>query len=107
MRQASRMAFIRVPRFGGGVAANRRRFMNGFAHASTLVLSLAFPALAAAEGVALSGTVTSREEGPMEGVLVSAQREGSPITVTVVSDAKGHFLFPAGRLAPGPHAIRI
>ncbi|MGZ5067163.1 MAG: oligoendopeptidase F [Usitatibacter sp.] len=60
-----------------------------------------------ARGGGLSGTVGSREEGPMEGVLVSAQREGSPITVTVVSDDQGRFRFPAGRLAPGPHAIRI
>ena len=37
----------------------------------------------------LRGTVTSDREGPMEGVLVSARRQGSPITVTVVSNAKG------------------
>ncbi|HET9652452.1 MAG TPA: carboxypeptidase regulatory-like domain-containing protein [Usitatibacter sp.] len=72
-----------------------------------LAIVLAFPLIAAAEGVALSGTVTSREEGAMEGVLVSAQGEGSPITVTVVSDDKGRFRFPAGRLAAGRHAIRV
>ncbi|HET7400488.1 MAG TPA: carboxypeptidase-like regulatory domain-containing protein, partial [Usitatibacter sp.] len=81
--------------------------MNRIARACIVFLSIAFPGIAAAEAVTLSGTVGSREEGPMEGVLVSAQRVGSPVTVTVVSDAKGHFLFPAGRLAPGPHAIRI
>jgi len=43
----------------------------------------------------------------MEGVLVSAQRAGSPITVTVVSDKAGHFRFPDGRLAPGDYALRI
>ncbi|MGZ5079444.1 MAG: carboxypeptidase regulatory-like domain-containing protein [Usitatibacter sp.] len=55
----------------------------------------------------LSGTVASKEEGAMEGVLVSAQRSGSPITVTVVSDAKGRYRFPADKLGPGRYAIRI
>jgi virginiamycin B lyase len=43
----------------------------------------------------------------MEGVLVSAQKMGSPVTVTVVSDEQGHFHFPDGRLAPGHYALRI
>src|SRR5258706_15522639 len=55
----------------------------------------------------LSGTVTSQEEGPMEGVLVSAQAAGSPITITVVTDAKGNYAFPEGKLKPGTYAIRI
>src|SRR5438094_984984 len=38
---------------------------------------------------ALTGTVTSTEEGKMEGVLVSAKRNESRITVTVVTDANG------------------
>jgi streptogramin lyase len=56
---------------------------------------------------ALSGTVSSAEEGSMEGVIVSAQKEGSNITVSVVSDDKGNFTFPADRLAPGTYAISI
>src|ERR1700739_1040026 len=55
----------------------------------------------------LTGTVSSAEEGAMEGVLVSAQRDGSPITVTVVSGAAGHFRFPEARLTPGHYALRI
>src|SRR5262249_16259852 len=58
-------------------------------------------------GVALGGTVTSAEEGAMEGVLVSARRAGSPITVTVVSDAQGHYRFPADRPAAGGHTLTI
>src|ERR1700692_1906656 len=54
---------------------------------------------------ALTGTVTSAEEGPMEGVLVSAKKDGSTITVTVVTDAKGQYSFPADRLAAGHYAI--
>jgi streptogramin lyase len=58
-------------------------------------------------GIALAGTVTSAEEGAMEGVLVSAQRAGSPISVTVVSDAQGRYQFPADRLAAGAYALTI
>ncbi|MGB6730837.1 MAG: carboxypeptidase regulatory-like domain-containing protein, partial [Xanthobacteraceae bacterium] len=55
----------------------------------------------------LAGTVTSAAEGTMEGVLVSAQKLGSPITITVVSDAQGRFRFPDGRLSPGHYTLRI
>ncbi|MGA2944779.1 MAG: carboxypeptidase-like regulatory domain-containing protein, partial [Xanthobacteraceae bacterium] len=55
----------------------------------------------------LSGSVSSADEGAMEGVLVSAQKAGSPIIVTVVSDERGHFNFPDGRLTPGHYALRI
>jgi streptogramin lyase len=79
-----------------------------------LVSSCLFAAIspaAAATGSAsvppLSGTVSSKEEGPMEGVLVSAQRSGSPITITVVSDAKGGYRFAGDKLGPGRYAIRI
>ena len=44
----------------------------------------------------LSGQVSSSEEGLMEGVLVSAKKEGSSVTTTVVSNDKGQFAFPAG-----------
>ena len=37
----------------------------------------------------LSGQVSSAEEGPMEGVLVSAKKDGSTITTTVVTNEKG------------------
>ena len=51
---------------------------------------------------ALTGVVTSAEEGAMEGVLVSAKKAGSTITVTVVSDEHGRYGFAASRLEPGP-----
>jgi len=40
------------------------------------------PALAQAPA-ALTGQVSSAAEGPMEGVLVSARRDGATVTVTV------------------------
>jgi virginiamycin B lyase len=55
----------------------------------------------------LSGQVSSNEEGAMEGVLVSAKKEGSTITTTVVSDDKGRYSFPAGKLEAGRYAITI
>src|ERR1700691_2152496 len=61
----------------------------------------------AQNAAALSGAVTSAKEGPMEGVVVSARKDGSIITVSVVSDDKGHFSFPASRLDPGHYAISI
>jgi virginiamycin B lyase len=57
--------------------------------------------------VALGGRVTSAEEGPMEGVLVSARRAGATVTTTVVTDRQGHYEFPSARLEPGEYALRI
>ena len=54
---------------------------------------------------ALTGQVSSKEEGSMEGVLVSAKKAGSTITVTVVSDPQGRYRFPAGRLGPGQYSL--
>jgi streptogramin lyase len=56
---------------------------------------------------AIAGRVRSMQEGPMEGVLVSAKRADSTITVTVVSDAQGRYRFPVDRLPPGTYALRI
>src|SRR5687767_10230329 len=66
-----------------------------------------FPLSVVAQDLALTGTVSSAEEGSMEGVLVSARREGSNKTVTVVTDEKGVYRFPASRLEPGKYAITI
>ena len=56
---------------------------------------------------ALQGQVSSAEEGPMEGVLVSAKREGSTVTVTVVSDQQGRYRFPRNKLEAGQYSVRI
>ena len=54
---------------------------------------------------ALAGQVTSAEEGPMEGVVVSAKKQGSTITVSVITDEQGRYSFPANRLEPGEYAL--
>jgi streptogramin lyase len=55
---------------------------------------------------ALIGQVTSPEEGPMEGVLVSVKRVGSTQTITVASDERGRYRFPRVRLEPGEYSLR-
>src|SRR3984893_3066226 len=55
---------------------------------------------------ALSGQVASAEEGPMEGVVVSAKKDGSTISISVVTNAAGRFAFPVARLEPGRYALK-
>jgi virginiamycin B lyase len=62
---------------------------------------------AALGSVALTGQVTSADEGAMEGVLVSAKKTGSTITTTVFTDEKGRYQFPAARIAPGHYVISV
>jgi streptogramin lyase len=54
---------------------------------------------------ALTGVVTSAQEGAMEGVVVSAKRAGSTVTVSVATQDQGRFSFPATRLEPGQYAL--
>ena len=67
-------------------------------HPRNLLLALAAGAIAvgftlvsaqAQAPMALSGQVSSAADGPMEGVVVSAKREGSTATISVVSDSTG------------------
>ena len=76
---------------------------------SRIVLLSAVVSLASLRGqnVALTGVVSYGDEGPLEGVLVSASKAGSPITVTVVSDRTGRYRFPSARLDPGQYTLRI
>jgi virginiamycin B lyase len=57
--------------------------------------------------VALTGQVSSAKEGLMEGVVVGAKKDGSTITVNVMSEEKGRFNFPASKLGPGHYALKI
>src|SRR5215831_2942557 len=56
---------------------------------------------------ALTGRVTSQEEGAMEGVVVSAKKDGSTITVSVVSNKQGVYSFRTNRLEPGHYSLKI
>jgi virginiamycin B lyase len=75
---------------------------------------LAFTLLLAGSGTlpaqttapALTGKVTA-EQGALEGVLVSAKKAGSNVTITVVSDKDGRYSFPAAKLDAGEYTLRI
>src|SRR6267378_6834927 len=81
--------------------------------ASAGVMFVAFlavrgPAPAAAQtSTALTGRVSSAEEGAMGGVVVSAKKAGSTVTVSVVSDAQGRFSFPSAKLGSGSYSLKV
>ena len=84
--------------------------LNAFVVAMSCVATLVPAALtltAESDSVALTGLVSSPDERALEGVLVSAKRAGSTITVTVVSDTRGRYSFPRNRLEPGEYTLRI
>ncbi len=66
-----------------------------------------FTLTAADAPAALTGTVRSAEEGAMEGVVVSARRTGASFYVSVTSDDKGQYAFPATHLEPGEYTVTI
>ena len=79
----------------------------GAAFALTLGLSSVTSPAAAQSAAALAGLVASANEGPMEGVIVSAKRDGSTVTVSVISNAQGRYSFPASRLEPDRYSLQI
>jgi virginiamycin B lyase len=60
-----------------------------------------------APAFALSGQVRSAAEGLMEGVLVSAKRDGSTMTTTVGTDERGRYRFPSSALGAGRYTLTI
>src|SRR5438105_9766485 len=70
-----------------------------------LQLGLALAPAQAQSAVALAGKVSSAAEPVMEGVAVSAKKDGSTITVSVITNEKGEYSFPADRLEPGHYSI--
>src|SRR5256885_3155235 len=63
--------------------------------------------LRAQAGVALTGRVVSEDEGPMEGVVVTARKEGSTISISTVTDDKGRYNFPETKLDSGDYLLKI
>src|SRR6266852_5584877 len=81
-----------------------RRLLSILTLGSAVILLQATPKPVAAENkaaTALAGQITSEAEGAMEGVVVSAKKEGSTVTISVISDAQGRYSFPTDRLAAG------
>ena len=78
------------------------------ASAALVVFSLLLATDVHANGaIALTGQVSSQKERLMEGVVVGAKKDGSTMTVNVVSDTKGRFVFPGEKLEPGHYALKI
>ena len=83
-------------------------FFRALVIAVSLVTTLASGGVLAQVPVAaLAGFVSSPQSDAMEGVLVSASKTGSSVTVTVVTDRDGRFSFPASRLAPGQYSLGV
>src|SRR5262245_19740679 len=58
-------------------------------------------------GAALTRLVLSEEEDRMEGVVVTARAEGSPISISVMTDNTGRYNFPESKLPDGDYQLRI
>jgi streptogramin lyase len=92
----------------GGVIMTSAQFIAAILLFQAAILFSPVPGVAQiSPAAALTGRVSSQEEGSMEGVLVNARRTGSTFTVTVVSDQQGRYSFPRNRLEPGQYAVSI
>jgi virginiamycin B lyase len=58
-------------------------------------------------GAALTGVVTSQEEGKMEGVLVTARRDGANFSISVVSNEQGQYRFPRSHVGAGRYTLTM
>jgi len=74
---------------------------------SLLALAISSHPAMAQGPAALTGTVSSTQEGKMEGVVVSAKRPGSTIMISVSTNDKGQYSFPKDRLEPGTYDITM
>ena len=82
-----------------------RRLLCAAIAAFGFALFVPSPPASAQTSAAFTGKVSSAEEGSMEGVVVSAKK--GIVTVSVVSNDKGEFSFPRGKLAAGDYALSI
>ena len=69
--------------------------------------SVGVPPTRAQSAAILTGHVSSAQEGPMEGVVVSAKKDGATFTISVVTDREGRYGFPAAKLEPGHYSLSI
>jgi virginiamycin B lyase len=72
-----------------------------------LIVGWMGPRVTADGATALEGTVRTVGAGNLEGVVVTARREGANFSVSVVSDAKGKYAFPRTHLASGKYDLKI
>src|SRR5215471_9559758 len=105
LRRHRRILMTTAMRFGNGLKRLSTAAMAGMA---LLALPIAATQPAMAQGpAALTGTVSSAQEGKMEGVVVSAKAPGSTMMISVSTNAQGQYSFPKDRLAPGTYDITM
>jgi len=91
----------------------RSTFVFAMAALAAVLFQLAASTANAAgpSSAALTGQVTSDSEAakasPMEGVVVTAHKDGSIVSVSVTTDQTGHYAFPEDRLEPGHYTLAI
>jgi virginiamycin B lyase len=72
-----------------------------------VVFGLGAQPCAAQPASVLSGAVSSDSEGRMQGVVVTAKRADSTVSVSVLSDEGGQYRFPVGRLTEGRYTLTV
>jgi virginiamycin B lyase len=82
-------------------------YLLGLSTALALVFVQATLARADQAPAALTGVVSSEAEGVMEGVVVTAHKPGSIVSISVTTDAQGRYAFPENRLEPGHYDLAI
>jgi streptogramin lyase/mono/diheme cytochrome c family protein len=76
------------------MSTRRTRYQAGLAIMAVGALMVTLSVKGAEENL-LTGTITSTAGAPIEGVAVSAQVAGEPITTSVYTGADGRYFFPA------------
>src|SRR5882724_7749561 len=71
--------------------------------ASAAILVVGFAATTASADQLLTGSIASAAGAKLEGVLVSAKKEGSTITTSVYTDLDGDYFFPT--MADGKYQV--
>ena len=85
-----------------------RKLMAVTAGFIAMIAMFAAPATVSAQGkAALTGVVSSAKEGKMEGVVVTARREGATFSISVITAAEGKYVFPASHLGPGKYSVTL
>src|SRR6516162_2374264 len=79
------------------------RQMRGNLLASVAGLAVGFAASGASADQLLTGSITSASGQKLEGVQVSAKKEGATITTSVYTDLNGEYFFPA--MADGKYRV--
>jgi virginiamycin B lyase len=86
----------------------RSKLMLSFTASAAVILFYPTTQTVWAQGqAALTGTVSSDAEGKMEGVVVTVNKPGSIVQVSVTTDAQGRYTFPDNRLDPGEYTLSI